>query len=220
MCAIGTHSLKAEILVNKVINKISKLGLEMARDVETEAILFYGRRLDADLPRCIMVGDTPIDFSSNIKYLGILINVNWKFNFHYNYIEEKAGRVVRALNRLMPNLRGPDERRKRLYANVVMSMIMYGAPMWGDTIGTSKLLPALYKLQRSVAQRVVSAYRSVSSDAALLLARFPPIKHLARMRRRVYILIKEHKEAGTLSTETYEEIKDIEFQRMCDEWRD
>lgn len=40
------------------------------------------------------------------------------------------------------------------------------------------------------------------------------------MRRRVYILIKEHKEAGTLSTETYEEIKDIEFQRMCDEWRD
>ncbi|KAL6420246.1 hypothetical protein ACFW04_013502 [Cataglyphis niger] len=75
----------------------------------------------------------------------------------------------------MPNLRGPDEKRQRLYGNVVLSVILYGAPVWGDVVETSKKLNNLVSLQRSLAQRIVSSYRIVSGDVACLLARLPLI---------------------------------------------
>ncbi|KMQ88053.1 reverse transcriptase, partial [Lasius niger] len=118
---------KAGILVASIIRKINKLGLSVARE-KTEAILFHGKNSDPEnLPRFIMVGDTPINFVPSIKYLGAYIDVSWTFSDHFRYIEDKTNRVIRALNRLMPNLRGPDERRRRLFANVIMSVMLYGA---------------------------------------------------------------------------------------------
>lgn len=146
-----------------------------------------------------MIGDLPIKFSPSFRYLGILIDVKWSFSYHFQFIIEKTGRVVRALNRLMPNLRGPDERLRRLYANTVMSVILYGAPVWGDVFATSKLQPALYSLQRTVAQRVISVYRSVSSNAALLLARLPPLKFVATMRKRIFDQIKARRGRESLA---------------------
>lgn len=140
----------ASILVTRVINRISKLGLTVSTE-KTEAMLFHGKGIEV-LPRFIMVGEASIDFSPSVKYLGVFIDVFWTFSYHFRYVEEKANRVIRALNRLMPNLKGPDERRYRLFANVVMSVILYGAPVWGDVFGSSKLLLALYKLQRTVAR--------------------------------------------------------------------
>lgn len=159
--------------------------------------------------------------TSSIKYLGILIDVNWLFLHHFRYIEEKANKVVRTLNKLMPNLRGPDERRRGLFANVVMSVILYGAPVWGDVIAKEKrVLSALYRLQKTMAQRVISAYRTVSSNAALMLARLPPIKLLATSRKRTYERIKELRETGNLDATNRKEIKMSEFVNcLCDAWR-
>lgn len=109
------------------------------------------------------------------------------------YIDNKAGKVVRALNRLMPNLRGPDERKRRLFANSVYSVILYGAPVWGNTPLLRQARPPLSRLERSIAQRVISSYRTVSREAALLLARIPSLCLFAPMRKRVYENIKELK---------------------------
>lgn len=167
-----------------MINRIKKLGLSVATE-KTEAILFHGKNLDG-LPSFISICDTSIDFRPSIRYLGVMVDINWSFSDHFRYVLDKTERVVRALNRLMPNLRGPDERRRRLYMNVAMSVMLYGAPVWGDVIARSKLLPTLYRLQRTIAQRVISAYRTVSSNAALLLARLPHLKFMAMSRKRVY----------------------------------
>ncbi|KMQ92182.1 reverse transcriptase [Lasius niger] len=120
----------------------------------------------------------------------------------------------------MPNLRGPDERRRRLFANVVLSVILYGALVWEDVIiKKSCVLRALHRLQRTVAQRVISAYRTVSSNAALLLARLPPIKLLATSRKRTYERIQELRENGNLDAINRKEIKETEFVNMCNAWR-
>ncbi|KMQ85237.1 reverse transcriptase [Lasius niger] len=120
----------------------------------------------------------------------------------------------------MPNLRGPDERRKRLFANTVMSIVLYVAPVWEDTLTRSKRQPALHRLQRTIAQRVISAYRTVSSNAALLLARLPPVKLVAGMRKKIYDQIKMRREDGSFLPETRKEIKEPELQKMYDEWRE
>lgn len=131
----------------------------------------------------------------------------------------KVSTVVRALNRLMPNLRGPNERRRRLYANVVMSVVLYGAPVWGDTLNSSRMLRGLVSLQRSVAQRIISAYRTISGDAASLLARLPPLHLVAPMRKRFYDRMKEHRENGTLEGNTKNVVREEETARMLEEWK-
>ncbi|KMQ94772.1 reverse transcriptase [Lasius niger] len=216
---LKTTQLRASILVARAIIVIKRLGLRVAKE-KTEAILFHGRGV-IGLPASIMVEDTPIKFASSIKYLGIIIDVNWLFSEHFRYIGEKAGKVVRALNRLMPNLRGPDERRRRLFANVVHSVILYGAPIWGDIFAKKSCAqPALYRLQRTTAQRVISAYRTVSSNAALLLARLPPLKLLATSRKRTYERIKALRNQEDVDVViNKKEIRDSEFTILCNSWR-
>ncbi|KMQ91301.1 reverse transcriptase [Lasius niger] len=124
------------MLLIKVIKRISELGLKMSTE-KTEVMLFHGRGVEV-IPRHITVGEAPIDLALSIKYLGILIDVHWTFSHHFRYIE-KANHMIRALNWLMPNLRGPDERRRRLFANVIMSVILYGAPVWRDFLAKSRL---------------------------------------------------------------------------------
>ncbi|KMQ86578.1 reverse transcriptase [Lasius niger] len=120
----------------------------------------------------------------------------------------------------MPNLRGPDEHRRRLFANVVLSVILYEAPIWADVfIKKSCVQPGLYRLQRTIAQRVISAYRTVSSDAALLLARLPPIKLLASSRKRTYERLKELRDSGNIEGVNKKEIRESEFINLCNVWR-
>lgn len=66
----------------------------------------------------------------------------------------------------------------------------YGAPAWSDAF-VKKKQPPLRRLQRSMAIRVIAAYRSVSFDAATLMARIPPLFLVAAMRKRVFLRIQD-----------------------------
>lgn len=91
-------------------------------------MIFHRRGVDR-LPNSVVISDIRISFVHSVKYLGIYVDNEWKFNAHFRYMKEKVGWVIRALNRLMPNLRGLDEQRRRLYVNVVFSVLLYGAPV-------------------------------------------------------------------------------------------
>lgn len=121
----------------------------------------------------------------------------------------------------MPNLRGPDEKRRRLFANVVLSVILYGALVWGNALDSTTKNRAIFSpLERMIAQRVISAYRTVSNNAALLLARTPPIRLLAPMRKRIYEKLKNARERGEYSADLKNAIKQIEVSKMRDLWRE
>lgn len=208
--------LRAGVFTTRVVNYIQTLGLRVAEN-KTEAILFTPRGA-GEVPAGITVGESVVRFQSSIKYLGVQIDSGWTFSDHFRLIERKVETVLRALNRLMPNLRGPDERRRRLYGNVVLSIILYGAPIWGDAVKNSRVLGNLVSLQRSLAQRIISSYRTVSGDAACLLARLPPIRFIAPMRKRIYDNLKEHQINGTLDKRVKTEIKNKAIMAMYAEW--
>lgn len=75
--------------------------------------------------------------------------------------------ISRQLGRLMPNLRGPTEKKKKLYANTINSIMMYGVSIWGDAVTVSKKLQnKLQQVQRVLAIRVIFGYRTVSVDSS------------------------------------------------------
>ncbi|XP_046737097.1 uncharacterized protein LOC124405874 [Diprion similis] len=69
-----------------------------------------------------------------MKYLGVLLDPWLSFTPHPTYVEEKVARVSRALFRLLPNVEGPSEQRRQLYAEVLYSVILYAAPARSDAM--------------------------------------------------------------------------------------
>ncbi|XP_067216676.1 uncharacterized protein [Linepithema humile] len=101
----------------------------------------------------------------------------------------------------MPNCRGPNERKRKLYLNVVLSMMLYGAPVWATSFRENGRAKALMRrLMRRITQRVCCAYRTVSFVAASMISGTPPLEYQAQRMAMVYsrmkVVIGEGKEVS------------------------
>jgi len=110
--------------VEYIIGCIRDIGLEVSSSKTASLVFGTARR---DVP--IRIGDVMIDPSPSIKYLGVMLDCKLSFVQHVRYATEKASKVSRALERLMPNLRGSCESKRRLYSHVVDSILLYAAPV-------------------------------------------------------------------------------------------
>lgn len=100
------------------------------------------------------------------------------------YVDNKVTKVTRSLWRLMPNLRGPTEKKRHLYANVLASIILYAAPVWAHrAIVKGKVQDTLRRLHRNISQRMIAAYKTVSLDATAMLSRIPPYHLMIEARQ-------------------------------------
>ena len=113
------------------------------------------------------------------------------FGEHFQIATVKVIQCGAALTRLMLNIGGPREARRRLVASVVNSKLLYAAPIWTSALNIHVILKKLFSAQRGVVLRIVSAYRTVSMSAVLVLASVPPIDLLAEERKEIFQLHKE-----------------------------
>lgn len=208
----------ANLQISRVMRRIKNLDLNVAEN-KTEVVLFTKRTRDIrDIS--IRIGHTNVRNQTYMKYLGLLLDERWSFKDHIMYIEDKTNKISRALGRLMPNLRGPGEKKRRLYANTITSVIIYGAPIWSEVInGSKKLQDRLKQIQRTTALRVIAGYRTVSADAALILSRMVPAMIHASYWRRVYTRARELKEEGEWNKKKELEIKNDERILMIRQWK-
>ena len=91
----------------------------------------------------------------------------------------------------MPNIGGPREAKRRLVEGVVNSMLLHAAPAWTSALNNHAIQKKLFSAQRGVVLRIVSAYRTVSTSAVLILANVPSIDLLAEERKETFKLRKE-----------------------------
>lgn len=154
----------------------------------------------------------------SMKYLGIILDQRWTFLEHVEYIDKKVSKVIRALSGLMPNLRGPKEKKCKLYANAVSSIINYGAPIWCEATNTRKISDILRRIQRVLAIRVISGYRTVSW-CGTPLARIPPTPIHAYYFKRVFEWIYELKRLDEWSKKKEKEIRSDEKTLLHRQWQ-
>ena len=74
---------------------------------------------------------------------------------------------------------------------MVHSRLLYAVPVWAKALQNHVIQRRLFSAQRLVALRIVLAYRSVSTSAALVLTSVPPIDLLAEERQETFQLRKE-----------------------------
>lgn len=114
-------------------------------------------------------------YQRNIKYLGVKIDWQGTFGEQVKYVCKKAEEIVSSLNRILPNMGGPSNRKRRVLVEVVESIILYAAPIWYPVLRIKRYEQMLVSCQRKYLIRVCSAYRTISVNAVQVIAGIPPI---------------------------------------------
>jgi hypothetical protein len=189
----------------KVERWMSQHHLKLAPE-KTEAILLIGRKKCRSLN--IHLDGHKIEPQKEARYLGIILDQGLTGSAHVRHATGKAAKAVAGLSRLMPNLGGPGEGKRRLLATVADSIALYGAPVWEEAMKSARNRRLLTRTQRRLALRICRAYRTVSTSAALVLARTVPW-HLAVTERS-----ERHQDPSVNS----EEAREKTLERWQREW--
>ena len=158
--------------VSVVKSCIAEIGLKLA-DHKTDVLLVSSwKRVEVD---------QRITAKQAIKYLGVVISNRFTFREHLTYIGGKCATTSCALAQIMRNLGGPKQDRRRL--------LMYDTDNDIDCNICNSYIGWSYKqddLQNRIRSglRVISAFHTVSTDAAVVIAGMMPLKLLVDVKGR------------------------------------
>ncbi|KAL0852664.1 hypothetical protein ABMA27_012503 [Loxostege sticticalis] len=158
----GAAAMLASVGGDLIVGRIRRLGLKVALE-KTEALFFPGPRQRVPPAAHIEVGGVEVRVKAQMKYLGLTLDGRWHFTAHFKGLSERLVRAADSFGWLLPNLGGPRTRCRRLYAGVLKSMALYGAPVWSDSLHRRENVALLRRPQRAIALRVARAYRTVGS---------------------------------------------------------
>jgi len=99
---------------------------------KTEMVVLTNKRKRNELE--IVIGESTLLSSASSRYLGVQVDKKMNFNQHSIEVTAKAAATIKKLSMITPNVRGPKEAKRRLFASIVSSQLLYGAPFLIDTI--------------------------------------------------------------------------------------
>jgi hypothetical protein len=172
---------------------------------KTEAVIMAGRRKLG--PVVLQVGDNIIHPVEKIKYLGVWLDRRRSFLPHVTLVADKAEVSTAALSRMMLNVNGPKQGKRKVLASVIQSVMLYAAPIWSRICTNKRAVSKLQRVNRRVALRVCSAYRTVSDKAAHVVAGIAPIDLLIQER------VQRH--AGLSKTESQQVLQNSWSERWA-----
>lgn len=179
----------AQFKINQAMRRLGvwmeEHGLQLALS-KTEIVMLTKRRIPNIIP---MTLDSEVIYTkASAKYLGVILDSRLNYWDHIRKACDRAATVSASLGRLMANVGGPRSSIRRVLMSVVQSILLYGAEIWASAMHIQKYRVRMVSVQRRGALRVACAYRTVSDDAALVVAGVIPIDLLARERQEIYWL--------------------------------
>lgn len=126
------------------------------------------------------------------------------FKAHLEAVARKAQTTALALSRLMPNLSGAGQKKRRFLATAAESQLLYGSPIWASALQHQRNKEIVLRPQRVLALRAAMLYWTVSTSAAMVMASIIPVHLLAVERSERYLhrgemdksqIVKELREA-------------------------
>lgn len=194
----------------RVLSWLENHGLRLAAE-KTEVILLTKQHIPLEIE--FQTTEITLTTSTVVKYLGVRIDSRLSFWAQIQYAATKAAKVTGMLAKLMANVGGPRQSKRKLLMATTNSILLYGSEIWGEALRAKSKKKTLLAVQRTAALRVASAYRTVSEAAVLVVSGIIPIDLLALERRKLW----EAKRDGNL-TATPTELRRQTLQQWQRKW--
>ncbi|XP_026332403.1 uncharacterized protein LOC113239557 [Hyposmocoma kahamanoa] len=143
----------------------------------------------------LVAGGASIAVKSTMKYLGLVLDSQWRFEEHFRLLAPNLVGTASALSMLLPNVGEPSANYRRLYTEVVRSMAMYGAPIWANSHtaqGKTLMRRPQYPTMGSGRRGAVSFLQSAELRAE---GEEPLLEHINRCRAEIWPL--DHRSDST-----------------------
>ncbi|XP_047522946.1 uncharacterized protein LOC125061514 [Pieris napi] len=151
-----------------------------------------------------MAGEN-IKMSKEVKILGLIIDDKLTFNSHVAQITKKTIDLFKRVDRAAKTTWGiHPEITRTVYTAVVEPITLYAAAAWAPAGKKLSVQAQLKTIQRKFAQKIIGSYRTVSYEAATVLAGLLPLD----LRLKEAAALYETRKHGTLP-----ELKDIEVEK-------
>ena len=113
--------------------------------------LFISNRFYTPSPGCIQLDDHDLNFVSDSRFLGVVIDDHLKYNKHIQYICDKISKSIGIMSRIRHYV--PLSCLRSLYFSIVHPYFLYCLPVFGATYPTH-LKPLITLLKRAI--RIIS----------------------------------------------------------------
>jgi len=127
----------------------------------------------------------------NHEILGIIIDKKLTFREHISQATEKCRKLIFTLAR-SANLNSflSHKALKTLYTGGIQSLLVYGAPVWAETVEKARYSKMLKGVQRLINIKIAKAYRRVSNEALRIIRGLKPIQIKIKETAELYKIVK------------------------------
>lgn len=164
----------ARISINILMRwcRLHKLTLSAAK---TTAMLIKGK-LHKDRSPIIKINDAKVKFTSQTKYLGILLDEKLSFIPHAKFLREKLIKLTMIIRRIAREKWGIKYHIRRfLYDMVALPIASYAAAAWFHRVRNVMVKRHLTAAQRSLLLMNTGATRTTSTTAMQVIAGITPL---------------------------------------------
>jgi hypothetical protein len=166
-----------EVKVNQALNQIHLWSIDNKLEFNTfkTTTVLFTKNIKYNKPKFVF-NNTVLEISKSMEYLGIIIDSKLDFKKHINNMKTKVMRFVMNITQFAKNKFGFNRHSLEvIYIGAVIPMISYGSPVWVQVIDRNDVRTILERIQRLIAMRMCSAYRTVSKNALNIITNLIPI---------------------------------------------
>ena len=143
----------------------------------------------------ILFMETTIVYMVYMIWFFLTLDNKPTFEEHFASLEPRVEGMANLLGRLLPNIKGPEEKTRRLYAGITKSMALYGALIWAKGV-TSGKNNSKRRIQMKTTIRIVRAYRNVSYRTVTTHAGMIPLDLQVKAKTEVYNKVQQRRREG------------------------
>ena len=194
MVECSTTSGLADI-TNTVLNLLHTWGcqnkLEFNPQKTTAMLVTKHRKFDLPL---IYMNKVAIKLVDNFKYLGVILDKKLTFRPHFSYLETKSSKLLTGLSMAVRPTWGLNTQiMTTIYHGAVVPLLLYCVTAFTDILHYKWARLKLSQIQRGFLLRIIRAFRTISTEAALIIAGIEPL-YLTALLKAQLINIKKGRE--------------------------
>ena len=175
----------AQIAINKAVKWGNKNGLTFGA-AKTVAVVFASTKIPK-LPKPLMVDGQEVQYSEEVKYLGVTLDSKLSFQSHISLKIKKAKNLIFNIKKAIGQLWGPSPAMMRwMYTGIIRPTLTYGAIIWANKC--PRHTKALDRLQRLAMLNATHILRSAPTRGLEVIMGIPPLHlYLSKMAECAYM---------------------------------